>query len=204
MLKKSFNWDFLRLWTFIINLVPAENFSLFVLRTGAESNSTIDPEPSTRSAATLMQGTLTNLRKELSQQGLVVSVTLMMQEKLGLHCFVFRKVQLLLLAECGSSWVPGSARRRGAAGRQAPRQKAAARNRFYRTPALPWPQSECTQPPFRTGHIFPPRESIFWQALFFSLPLSTISSPNVPSGTMFPPPDRRAYVGPARHSWETE
>ena len=141
-----------------------------MLRTAAESNSTIDPEPSTRSAATLMQDTLTNLQKELSQQGLVVNVTLMMQEKLGLYCFVFRKVQLLLLAECGSSWVPGSARRRGAAARQAPRQKAAARNRFYRTPALPWTQSECTQPPFGIGHIFPPRESIFWHALFSAYP----------------------------------
>ena len=157
-------------WTFIIHLVPAEHFSLFVLRTAAESNSTIDPEPSTRSADALMQDTLTNLQKELSQQGLVVNVTLMMQEKLGLYCFVFRKVQLLLLAECGSSWVPGSARRRGAAARQAPRQKAAARNRFYRTPALPWTQSECTQPPFGIGHIFPPRESIFWHALFSAYP----------------------------------
>ena len=38
-----------------------------------------------------MQGTLTNLRKELSKQGLVVNVTLMMQEKLGLYCFVVGK-----------------------------------------------------------------------------------------------------------------
>ena len=175
-----------------------------MLRTAAESNSTIDPEPSTRSADALMQDTLTNLQKELSQQGLVVNVTLMMQEKLGLYCFVFRKVQLLLLAECGSSWVPGSARRRGAAARQAPRQKAAARNRFYRTPALPWTQSECTQPPLWNRPYLSTQRIHFLACSFFGLPLSTISLPNEPSGTMFPPPDRRAYVGPARHSWETE